>query len=199
MFEFIRTHHSEGSKTDSDSDILKAFEGSNTVNYNNGNIVFEVKTCEADLWVDFLTKRLGKPQEHENDSLRFKVQDFKLPRLSTSVKTNYGSVTVTFWPKPKTTHPKIMVQGKCYLAFVTFIVPLIIKDIKSAQDHALAATKYLELAVDSEDEYEDKHDSISLSKALKRLEGEVLNMRNDMAERLDVALGSHKPSLVHII
>ena len=47
-----------------------------------------------------------------------------------------------------------MVQGKCHIAFVTFILPLVIKDIKAASKLPLQAGT-LELAVGSDEELED--------------------------------------------
>ena len=120
------------------------------------------------------------------------MEDFKIPRVTTSTKTNYGNVTVTIWPNPKTTHPKAMVQGKCHIAFVTFILPLILKDIKAASKLPLQAAT-LELAVGSDEELEADEttsDSGGFTKALGRLEKEVLSMRDDMAERMEAALKS---------
>ena len=208
VFEFLRTHPKEGSKSESDNDseLLRAFEGSNTVNYNKGNIVFEINSTETDKWVECLTIRLGKPINHENDSLRYKIEELRIPNIPAATKTNFGSITVTVWPNPKTTVPKVMVQGKCYLAFVTFIVPLILRDIKAAGKLPLTTANSsskvlpLELAIDSDDEPEVDEKEITFSKALGRLESEVLNMRNDMTSKLDVALkteSSNNSSKLH--
>ena len=198
VFEFLRRNQNKAPNidTDGDSDLLEAFKASNSVNYNQGNIVFEIKAAEADLWVECLSKRLGKPLALESgNSLHFKIEEFRIPRSNSTTKTNYGSVTVTIWPRPKTTQPKIMVQGKCYLAFVTFIVPLVLKDIKNAQKPAITDTgKSLELHDSTDDELDKAEKSskepetASVTKALGRLENEVLTMRNDMAGRLETAL-----------
>ena len=106
VFEFITKHQGEQTRHDSgsDADLLKAFEASNKVDYNNGNIVFGIDPKETSLWVKCLTKRLGKPLPLEQgNSLQFKMEDFRLPRQSTSTKSNYGTVTLTIWPNPKTT------------------------------------------------------------------------------------------------
>ena len=84
-----------------------------------------------------------------------------------------------------------MVQGKCHIAFVTFILPLILKDIKAASKLPLQAAT-LELAVGSDEELEADEttsDSGGFTKALGRLEKEV-SMRDDMAERMEAALKS---------
>ena len=152
--------------------------------------MFDIKTEMADTWVECLTRRLGKPLQLENGkSLQFKMEDFKIPRLTTSTKTNYGSVTITVWPNPKTTHPKIMVQGKCHMAFLTFIAPLILQDIKKVGKLSITGhAAPLELTESSDEEEPSSQEHLSFSKALGRLEKEVLNLREDMAERIDTAL-----------
>ena len=151
--------------------------------------MFDIKAAEATSWVDCLTKRLGKPLPLETGkSLQFKMEDFKIPRMASTTKTNYGSVTITIWPNPKTTNPKIMVQGKCHLAFFTFIVPSMLKEIKSATKLTITGTTVPQNVSDSSDDESDNKDSQSVSMALDRLEKEVLNLRDDMAERIEVAL-----------
>ena len=194
VFEFITKH--QGAQTrqvsGSDADLLKAFEASNNVSYNTGNIGFGIDPTEADMWVQCLEKRLGKPLPLENGgALQFKLEELKIPRQSTSVKTNLGSVTVTVWPKPKTTNPKAMVQGKSYIAFVTFILPEVLKDIKAGAKLALQSGEDI-TAVESDDDLEiDTTGPVTgtgaIVKALARLESEVLSMRNDMADRIDAA------------
>ena len=192
IFEYIRNHPSEPQKPDKDSDkaFLQAFEASTTINYNTGNIVCDILAAEAASWVECLTKRLGKPLPLETGkSLQFKMEDFKIPRMSSTTKTNYGSVTITIWPNPKTTNPKIMVQGKCHLAFFTFIVPSMLKDIKAASKLTITGNTAPHDIVESSDEESDNKETQSVSMALVRLEKEVLNLRDDMAERIEVALG----------
>ena len=195
VFAFITKHQNEQTRSDTepDVDLLRAFEATNNVSYNTGNIVFGIDPTEAEKWLECLEKRLGKPLPLENGgAFQFNVEDFKIPRQSSSIKTNFGSVTVTVWPKPKTTHPKAMVQGKCYIAFVTFILPLVIKDVKAATKSSIKSSR-LELARDSEGNSEDESspapdtDTGAITKALSRLENEVLCMRNDMVERIDEA------------
>ena len=194
VFEFITKHQGEQTRHDSgtDADLLKAFEASNNISYNTGNIVFDIDPTEADMWVQCLEKRLGKPLPLENGgAVQFKMEEFKIPRQSPSIKTSFGSVTVTVWPKPKTTNPKAMVQGKSYIAFVTFILPDVIKDIKAGAKLALKSGGE-SLAPESDDELEiDTAGPVAgtgaIVKALARLESEVLNMRNDMADRIDAA------------
>ena len=68
IFEFVTTHQGEQTRVDNeaDTDLLQAFMASNNVNYNNGNIVFNIDPAESSLWVECVTKRLGKPLPLEN-------------------------------------------------------------------------------------------------------------------------------------
>ena len=202
VFEYITTHQGEQARPESDDDdnLIKAFEASNKVDYNNGNVVFGIDPKESSLWVQYLTKRLGKPLPLEQgNALQFKMEDFRLPRQSASTKSNYGTVTVTLWPNPKTTTPKAMVQGRCYMAFITFILPLIIKDIKNVSKHSITEES-LELGNDEEGEHEgdqvegDTATDTATSKALGRLEKELLVMRDDMAGRFDAVVKSKTAS-----
>ena len=176
---------------------MKVFEANNNVKYNVGSVVFEIKPPEADLWVICFTKRFGDPSTHENESLVFKPGEFRLPNMNSSIKTNYGSITITVWPKPKTTTPKIMIQGKNHLAFVTFAIPLVLRDMNSVRNvPSLAAPAMTPtdscLAEDSDDESGQKVQisNDSFNQALGRLEQEVLGMRNDLVGRLEATVNN---------
>ena len=203
VFEFITTHHSDARPdNDEDNDLIKAFEASNKVDYNNGNVVFGIDPKESSLWVQCLTKRLGKPLPLDNgNALQFRIEDYRIPKQSSSIKTNYGNVIVTLWPNPKTTSPKAMVQGKCHMAFITFTLPLIIKDIKTASKPP-KATGAIEQIGDSDEEAVDEECNSATtvtSKALGRLEQELLIMRNDMSERLEAVLQTKPaPDFTHL-
>ena len=80
------------------------------------------------------------------------------------------------------------------MAFVTFIVPLILKDIKAASKlPVFTRSSSIVLAVEpySDDDEGGKSDAAegkSVYDALGRLENEVLTMRNDMTDKLNAAL-----------
>ena len=126
VFEFLRRNQNKAPNidTDGDSDLLEAFKASNSVNYNQGNIVFEIKAAEADLWVECLSKRLGKPLALESgNSLQFKIEEFRIPRSNSTTKTNYGSVTVTIWPKPKLHNPRSWYRASAILHLSLLLSP----------------------------------------------------------------------------
>ena len=96
-----------------------------------------------------------------------------------------------------------MVQGKMYLAFVTFIIPLVIQDIHAAT--SLPAIAGLGAAAiggvepansESEDNDDDSEpatkatdsDLESFSRAFKRMECEVVTLRNDLVLQMTTNL-----------
>ena len=80
VFEFVTTQQTRAD-IEAHTDLLQAFEASNNVNYDNGNIVFNIDPAESSLWVECVTKRLGKPLPLENgNALQFKMEDLRIPR-----------------------------------------------------------------------------------------------------------------------
>ena len=116
VFDYLRTHQTDcKSECESDSDLLRAFESSNNVNYNTGNIVFDIKELEANLWVECLTKRVGRPLSNENDSLRYKVEDFKIPHMPSAFRTNYYCMAEAQNNKTKNYGSRQMSFGVCHI------------------------------------------------------------------------------------
>ena len=132
-----------------------------------------------------------------------KQDNFKIPAVSCHTKATSGTLTVTVYPNPKNGQPKIMVQGKMYLAFITFIIPLVIQDIHAAT--SLPAIAGLGAAAiggvepansESEDNDDDSEpatkatdsDLESFSRAFKRMECEVVTLRNDLVQQMTTNL-----------
>ena len=116
---------------------------------------------------------------------------YKYPLVSTkSTDTNFGSVTVTVYPNPKTSNPKIMIQGKMFMAFVAFIMPMVIKDMKKVSP--LSVSNEADNCSDEEELNCTNSDIETLNKSFKRIELEVLNLRDDLVDRVDNASRDHK-------
>ena len=104
------------------------FDKDNEVEYNKNNVVihFDEKLCEA--WMEALSRRFGASIPLEDQvGVQFKTSHLK---ISKSTDT-FGSFSASVWQKPKKGAPKILLQGKSYMTFVTFILPEILKEIKS--------------------------------------------------------------------
>ena len=122
-----------------------------------------------------------------------KVEDFKIPLVSCHTKVGYGSLSVTVWPNPSDGQAKVCVQGKMYLAFVSFVLPAVIKDFEAGIPLAVGNTAQASMeCLDSEDEEETEAGSeieiVELSKSFKRMESEVITLRNDLVERVELAI-----------
>ena len=194
VFEFITKHQNEQKRTDSDSDknLLRAFELSSNVVYHKGSIVFDIDGTAAQLWIECLKKKVGEPIELADGSgFRMTKDDLQIPLVSTkSTDTNFGSVTVTVYPNPKTSNPKIMIQGKMYMAFVAFIMPMVIKDMKKVSP--LSVSNEADNCSDEEELNCTNSDIETLNKSFKRIELEVLNLRDDLVDRVDNASRDHE-------
>ena len=117
--------------------------------------------------------------------------DLQIPLVSTkATNTNFGSVTVTVYPNPKTSNPKIMIQGKMHMAFVAFILPMVIKDMKKASP--LSVSHDADNDSDEEEENCSNSDMETLNKSYKRIELEVLNLRDGLVDRVDNATRDHE-------
>ena len=75
-----------------------------------------------------------------------------------------------------------------FMAFVTFTLPTILKDMRAATGHVPLTASNLALNSDEEDDSSTNSALETVSKALKRMEVEVLNMRDDLVDRVDTAL-----------
>ena len=111
--------------------------------YNKGNIVFNIESDKTDLWIKNLVNKLSEPVALSNWSgIQMKVEEFKIPCVSYLTKKTYGSLSVTVWPNLSDGQPKICVQGTMCLAFINFVLPTLIKDMKP-QKELLTSNKTL--------------------------------------------------------
>ena len=130
VWQFMATIQDRQSrpKTDKDTALFRKFEKSNNVSYNKGSVVFDIDGSKADILIDCLINRVGPPEILSDGSgVNMKVEQFKIPLVSCKTKKMYGSLSVTVYPNPKTSHPKVMLQGQAYLAFVTLVLPEVFK------------------------------------------------------------------------
>ena len=141
VWQFITEHQDKQTRPESEKDsaLLRNFEVSNNVSYNKGNVVFDIDGSKSQIWIDCLKKRVSPPVELPDKSgFKMKMEHFKIPLVSCKTKHEYGSLSVTVYPNPKSSHPKIMVQGQAYLAFVTLVLPEVIKDMEAPPRKLLA-------------------------------------------------------------
>ena len=122
-----------------------------------------------------------------------KIDEFKIPCVTYLTKKTYGSLSVTVWPNPSDGQPKICVQGKMYLAFISFVLPLVLKDMKTSKAITDASDNNENSDILSNEETGESTDLGRLNGTLKRLEIEVLNISNIVVDKVDLALSNVAP------
>ena len=187
--------HQHRSESEKDAALLKNFESSNTVNYNKGSVVFDIDGDKAQLWIDSLQKRLSPPVPLSDGSgVRMKVDQYKIPLVTCKTKQEYGSLSVTVYPSPKTSNPKIMVQGQAYLAFVTLVLPEVFKDMLTPRlsldtiTTTVQSTPMSDYDSDTDSQQVGQMIPTNVHQALHRLELEMVNTRNSLGAKVDAAI-----------
>ena len=196
VFKFITKNQAYQTRREklNDQGLLKTFESSNDVKYSHGNVVFKIEAGSADRWIECLRKKMGDrdPTPLSNGSgVQLKIADFKIPLVSCFTKTNYGSLSVTVWPSPSDGQPKVCVQGTMHLAFVTFILPAVIKDVNTAMK-GIQYSPEDESESDEENTDNDakKSENDVINQTIKRVECEVLNVQDIVSNKVDLALSA---------
>ena len=167
--------------TDEFKRVAKCFNRENNVEYNKNNIVihFEMENCSA--WMEALSKRFGASIPLEDQvGVQFKTPHLQIPKLA----ENFGSFSASVWSNPKKGTPKILIQGKSYMAFVTFVLPEILKEIELKNDKlaiespvtdgACAAAKVTDLE--------------TLMIGFQKMESEVIKLRDNLVGIVDESL-----------
>ena len=203
VFSFITDNHNQHNKPESESEtdkgLIRAFESSNNVKYSTGNVVFNIDTSKADLWIQCLRKKLGTLVSLDNKTgVKMKVDDFKIPLVSCHTKTGYGAVCVTVWPSPSDGQAKVCVQGKMHLAFISFVLPAVIRDVESGKPEAIGVVggpaQASMACLDSDEEVDDDAtadmDIGELRESFKRMENEVVILRKDLVQKVELAVVS---------
>ena len=149
--------------------------------YHKGIIIFDIEGSTPQLWIDCLKKKVGEPIDLADGSgVWMTKDDLQIPLVTIKTNYNFGSVTVTVYPNPKTSTPKIMIQVKMCMAFVAFILPLVIMDMKKSSPLSVSHD------ADNESVEEEENcantDIITLNKLFKKIEMEVLNLRDDLID-----------------
>ena len=105
--------------------LLKCFEQSNKVEYKDGSIIFLFDDDQYDDWMKALEMKIGPASKlPSNNSFMFNTKKLEIPD-----HPNLGSVTASLYYKPKKDgKSKIMLQGTAYIAFLSFVIPDILKE-----------------------------------------------------------------------
>ena len=130
VFQLITEHPELQTRPENDecAKLVKCFEKSNHVEYNKDNVVFLIEDELCDVWIESLKKRLGPSIPLEDKvGVQFKTLQLKIPKLTNEIE---GSFFASVWYKPSDGRSKIMFQGKAHMAFISFLLPDVLKEVK---------------------------------------------------------------------
>ena len=106
--------------------MLKCFEESSNLKFHDGGVVFFFDDEQYDDWVKALGKYIAPPTNLNKSEVNFL---FSTDRLEIPEHPNHGNVTASLYYKPKSDgKSKIMLQGAAHLAFLSFVIPAILKE-----------------------------------------------------------------------
>ena len=172
--------------------VAKCFDKDNEVEYNKNNVVIHLddKRCEA--WMEALTRRFGASIPLEDQvGVQFKTSHLKVPKTTES----FGSFSASVWSNPKKGTPKILLQGKSYMTFVTFILPEILKEIEAKNDNQKHAIESIVTEPDINTKItEDSRVAIggsdmeTLLIGFQKMESEVIKLRDNLVGIVDQSL-----------
>ena len=195
VFEYMTEHPEEvpGTEKHEEKEHLKMFEAKNNIKYNKESVVFDIKKDETQAWIETMenvlktrgTKTEAKAQTSAQVVIR--CEAWSIPWVSSQTKTSYGSITITVYPEPKHGQPRVMVQGRFYMAFVTLMLPSLAKSLHKQQDPQPALEDQIEKEAAEEEKQTEKasEEEESLRSSVRRLEGEVVVMKEELVRKLD--------------
>ena len=205
VMEFITNNPEMQSNVDTEEfkDILRCFEKSNDVSYNKGGLVFHIDEKKRNVWIKALDKKLGSLKTLTN-GVQFK-QDSWI--LKGDQPQTFGSVSATIYTvDEKTGMSKVQLQGKSYLAYMTFVIPKILREIRHGEDKIVTSKKE-ESALEFDDvehfgkkkpadivdiDVASTEETGMLVEGIHRLETHMVSLRDNLTERVDEAATSFK-------
>ena len=192
-------------ETDESSKVIKCFEKTNEVVYNHQSITFNLEDDLVDAWIAALTSRYGPSTPlADKKGIKFKTSQLKIPKLTHG---NHGSLTASVWEKPNDGRSKILLQGKSFMAFLSFVVPEILKELKTTGEQPKALTEsapsFINLPVANDDKKEPSDVLVSdegsdlqiLVTSFKKLEFEINKLRVDLVGIVDDSVNTIKDSI----
>ena len=165
--------------------MAKCFDRASEVEYNKNNVVIHLNDELCSAWMESLSRRFGASIPLEDQvGVQFKTSHLKIPKASES----FGSFCASVWPKPKNGLPKILLQGKAYMTFVTFILPEILKEIEVKNDNRKPAIEPPVPESDDAGTSTGGPDMETLMIGFQKMESEVIKLRDNLVGIVDESL-----------
>ena len=118
----IKTSMEEQEEEEGDRELLKVFESSSSVTYNDSSVTFFLEEGRVEEWRSTLQEYFKDEDTKEKEgehSVQFMHPMW--PLVGQEGKRKVDSLSVTLYPS--CSEPKVLVQGKLYLHFVTQVLP----------------------------------------------------------------------------
>ena len=178
-----------------DTELLKVFESSSGVKYHDGSVTFCLEEGRVEEWRSTLQEYFKDAETKEKEgkhSVQFQHPMWPLLGLEGELVTDSLSVTLY----PSCSEPKVLVQGKLYLLFLTQVLPRMALSLgkdKSEIKAILGNEEEEEIIVDKQatEKKEDESDTSSVNDSIKRLERAFMekmdvNMKYQVASHEDL-------------
>ena len=185
-------------KTDEYKRVSKCFDRENKVEYNKNNVVIHLDDEHCIAWMEALSKRFGASIPLEDQvGVQFKTSHLKTSKGSET----FGSFSASIWQKPKKGAPKVLLQGKAYMAFVTFVLPDILKEIEAKNEILAIESDGNELEHVSEVSDDTKVVTTTntnldtLMIGFQKMESEVIKLRDNLVGIVDQSLHQIKDNV----
>ena len=179
--------------TDEFKRVAKCFNKEKDVEYNKNNIVIHLDVEHCSAWMEALSKRFGASIPLEDQvGVQFKTSHLKVPKFT----ENFGSFSASVWQNLKKGTPKILLQGKSYMVFVTFVLPEILKEVELKNDKlAIGAPINDTNILDGACAAAKVTDMESLMIGFQKMESEVIKLRDNLVGIVDESLHQIKDNI----
>ena len=175
--------------------VAKCFDRINDVEYKTSSVVIYVSEEQCTAWMNALGKRYGASIPLVDQvGVQFKTNHLKIPKVTDT----FGSFSASVWQHPGKGQPKLLLQGKAYMTFVTLVMPDILKEIEAKNDNQKALEE--SLAIDEIDQdgalstdvpvhgAAGEADVQTLMLGFQKMESEVFKLRDNLVGIVDQSL-----------
>ena len=168
-----------------DTELLKVFESSSVVSYHEGCVIFTLEEEKVEEWRNTLREYFEDEETSEKEaehSVQFKHPMWPVVGLEGEVVRNSLSVTLF----PSCAEPKVMVQGKLYLHFVTQTLPKLALSLGKSKSKIKAILgsdeEVKDITKKKQESESDASDLNTVNESIKRLEKAFLEKINASKE-----------------
>ena len=172
-------------KTTKDSSLMiKSVDGN--IDYNINNVVFTIDENLTDAWKEAFERRFGTPSPLKDTvGCQYKTSQLEVTKETTKQRS------------------KVMLQGQAYMTFITFILPDVLEEIRPDAPTTKpvdneGSTSFMDPAIreiinaEAIDSLPNEVGDEVLVKGFKKLESEILKLRDNLVGIVDTSVNTFK-------